>query len=200
MMEHFSVSYEIEKDGVVKHFNKEKDACDFLGVAQCTISSCYRRGLKCKGWTIKRGHITTHNATKTRLFRIWSGMKERCYRKNHQHYNSYGGRGIKICDEWMNFKTFQNWASLNGYDDNLTIERINVNGNYEPNNCKWTTQKEQHNNTRRNHYIEIKGERLTITQCSEKYYIPRSTIAWRIKHNRDILTGARMDGEENESS
>lgn len=194
-MTNYSVSYEIEKDGIVKKFNSEKDACDFLGVKQCTLSSCFGKNLKCKGWTIRRGEITTHHSTNTRLFKIWSGMKERCYRKNHPHYKNYGGRGIKVCSEWMDFVVFKEWAMNNGYSYNLTIDRIDVNGNYEPSNCRWVTIKEQLNNTRRNHYVYIRGEKMTVAQCSEKYNIPKSTVIWREKHSRDILTGARMDGD-----
>ena len=80
---------------------------------------------------------------------IWINMKTRCYNSNVAGYKDYGGRGIKICDEWRySFKTFYEWAIKNGYTDSLTIDRINVNGNYEPNNCKWSSKIEQANNKR----------------------------------------------------
>lgn len=117
---------------------------------------------------------------KSRLHTIWLKMRQRCYNKNHTAFHNYGGRGIKICDEWYNldngFINFYNWAINNGYDSTLTIDRIDVNGNYEPSNCRWATNKEQANNTRYNVRIEYKDNHYSLLQLSELLNIEYSNL------------------------
>lgn len=136
--------------------------------------------------------IIKHNLSYNKLFYIWHGIKKRCYNKNDTHYKDYGGRGIIVCDEWKNdIKSFYNWAISNGYKENegrniLTIDRINNDGNYEPSNCRWTTQKEQMRNTRRNHLITYNGETHCIAEWAEKLGIDRNIIYNRIYNKKEI--------------
>lgn len=142
---------------------------------------------------------TKHGKSNTRLFRIYSHMKDRCYRKNDKRYKNYGGRGIKICDEWLNdFMNFYNWAMKNGYQENLTIDRINVNGNYEPSNCRWASIKDQMNNTTRNVYLTYNNETHTISEWSEIIGIPYKTLQRRLNRKWTIeraLTQKKRGGD-----
>lgn len=124
-----------------------------------------------------------HGEINTRLYRIWAGIKKRCYGPYMQDYKNYGGRGITMCDEWRNsYTTFRDWALPHGYRDDLTIDRIDVNGNYEPSNCRWITVKEQCNNTRVNRYITFDGVTKTKTQWAEKYGISSEALGYRLDH------------------
>lgn len=118
--------------------------------------------------------------TKSRLYRIWAAMKSRCTNPKNISHASYGGKNIKVCMEWQRFEPFRDWAMSNGYADNLTIDRISSDGNYEPSNCRWATYKTQGNNTSRNHYVAAFGQKLTISQWSDKLGVPDRTIAARI--------------------
>lgn len=125
--------------------------------------------------------------SKSKLFSIWHGMCERCNNPKHSSYEKYGGRGIKICDEWLNSKDFFKWALSNGYKEGLTIDRIDVNGNYEPSNCRWVDWITQANNTSRNHYLTINGETKTVAQWARLNNIPyhhvyrRVEIGWTVE-------------------
>lgn len=124
---------------------------------------------------------TRHSYSNTRIYNLWGCMIQRCHNPKNPKYVKYGARGIIVCDEWKNdFENFRRWSFANGYNDNLTIDRIDVNGNYEPSNCRWTTIKEQANNTRRNHYITYKGETKTLKQWSEDLGINYSTLRSRV--------------------
>ena len=122
-----------------------------------------------------------HGLCNTRLYNIYGKMKARCYKESCSGYESYGGREIKVCDEWMNdFMNFYNWSMANGYSDNLSLDRIDVNGNYEPSNCRWADWKTQENNRRNNKYISFNGETKTLSQWSDEIGISQDTLGARI--------------------
>ena len=119
---------------------------------------------------------------RTRLYCIWENMKRRCFNPKNQFYYCYGGRGITVCDEWKDsFEAFREWAYSSGYDEYLTIDRVNVDGNYEPDNCRWVTMKEQSNNKRTSHFLTFNGETKTIAQWSEATGFSYPTLFMRIK-------------------
>lgn len=129
---------------------------------------------------------TTHGLSETRLYGIWCRMIDRCYREKCKCYKNYGGRGIKVCDEWRNdFMAFYNWAMTNGYNDTLSIDRIDVNGNYEPSNCRWATIEMQANNKRTNRFITYKGETLTVSQWERKLGCNNGFISNRLAKGWD---------------
>lgn len=136
-------------------------------------------------------HGATLNHKPTRLYKVWDGMKARCYNPKKNYYSIYGGRGIGMCDEWHHsFEAFRDWALANGYNDSLSIDRIDADGDYCPENCRWATVKEQSNNKRNNVFITYNGETKTIAQWSEATGFPFHTIrrryvdGWNIK---DVL-------------
>ena len=136
----------------------------------------------CGEYENRVNNCTSHKLSNTRLYNIWSGMKQRCYYTRHISYHTYGGRGITVCDEWKNdFKTFYDWAITHGYRDDLSIDRIDVNGNYEPNNCRWATNAEQSRNVSNNVYVTLDGETRVIMDWCKILSIPYHKIYWQIQ-------------------
>lgn len=122
-----------------------------------------------------------------RLFTTWQNIKNRCYNNCNNEYKNYGGRGIAVCDEWLHdFMSFYNWSMVNCYNDNLTIDRIDNNGNYEPNNCRWVTMKQQQQNKRSNRNYTINGETHCLSEWCEILGLKYSTVQSRIQRNWSI--------------
>ena len=191
-----------ERLTVLDEFKKDNiEMCNCLCI--CGRKVTVRRGDLTSGKTkscgclakeVKSKSNKTHGLTKTRLHNIWGAMKQRCYYPKSSHYHKYGERGIIVCDEWKNdFMSFYNWAMDNGYSDDLSIDRIDVNGNYEPSNCRWANNKVQANNKTTNRYITYKNETKTLKEWSDILGINYSTLRTQTKKYtlEEILEGRK---------
>lgn len=134
----------------------------------------------------KGRYISSHGETKTQLHNVWCAMKERCGNPNNKSYKHYGARGISVCEEWQEYEPFRNWCRENGYKEGLTIDRIDTNGNYCPENCRWVDHKTQNRNYSRNHNITYKGETKCLADWADELGINRSTMLLRIKRGKTL--------------
>ena len=144
------------------------------------------------------GHRNTHNCgckpsqllhglSHQRLYTIWSMMKQRCTNNNHRSYKNYGAKGISVCKEWLhNFEAFKDWAFANGYTEKLTLDRIDGNGDYCPENCRWATYKEQGNNRNNNRLLTYNGQTHTMSEWCDIKKLSKATIYGRLKAGWDI--------------
>ena len=140
---------------------------------------------------ISRESATTHGGSKSQLYRVWRAMKGRCQTQTDKGYKYYGARGIKVCHEWDEYEAFRIWAYENGYNPGLkrgvcTLDRIDVNGNYEPKNCRFVTQAVQCRNKTNNWMIEYDGRTLCITDWSKELGIKRITLRNRLKRGWSV--------------
>lgn len=123
-----------------------------------------------------------HGLKNTRLFSIWAGMKNRCHNSNTPNYHGYGARGITVCDEWKNnFQAFYDWSMKNGYSDDLSIDRIDNDKGYSPDNCRWANCKQQSTNRSTNHIVTINGVSKCLAEWCEDYGINYKTVKDRLK-------------------
>lgn len=172
-----------------------KCQCD-CGKMVDTIGAELRNGrAKSCGCLRVSNHPKIHEKSGTRLYRIWQNMKQRCYNSSNKDYKDYGVRGIKICDEWLNdFQSFYDWSMNNNYNNALTIDRIDVNGNYEPDNCCWSTRKQQTENRRNNIYLTYHGKTQTISQWAKDLGV--SYVKLYKRHYRGYTDSECIVGKE----
>ena len=136
----------------------------------------------------------THGESKSRLYAIWQQMKNRCMNSHTTYYEYYGGRGISVCNDWLNsYPAFREWALSTGYNDNLTIDRINIDGDYNPSNCRWVTSVAQASNRRSNRVYTIGGETHTLTQWAELQGINPKTVFSRLYAGWDITKALNIN-------
>jgi hypothetical protein len=176
-----------------------KNNRDIYYICDC---DCGNKNIQVMGTSLRRKNKPTlnckecgdkkkvkHGMKGTRLYKIWDSMKQRCFNANNEYYYRYGGRGITISDEWLGkcgFNNFMEWSYANGYNENLTIDRKDNDGNYEPSNCRWVSMKIQANNKSINKLIEYKGITKTLSQWAEEFDIPYVTFVKRIDSGWDI--------------
>jgi hypothetical protein len=154
------------------------------GIITKVNSNSLRQGVtkSCGCWMIDnaRKMFSTHGMSKTRIYKIWLGMIERCTKSNNKNYKKYGGKGIVVCSEWLLFEAFLR-DMKEGYGDSLTLERINNNGNYEKSNCKWATYKEQADNRKTTIFLTVDGETKKLMEWAKISGINPNIIRQRVK-------------------
>lgn len=148
-------------------------------VATYRLRNGHTRSFGCLNKEITLEKSTTHGLSHTKLYSVWKAMLSRCNNPKNKAYKHYGLRGIKVCKEWMDLQRFYDWAMNSGFKKGLELERIDNDGDYEPNNCKWATRQEQVNNTRRNIKIEINGITKTLKQWADNYGLKTNTVQYR---------------------
>ena len=171
--------------------------CDCGNICETNTNHLITGHSKSCGCGNARYWKTAKGMSRSNLYKVWIGMKERCMNPNSLSYKYYGGRGIIVCDEWINdSSSFLDWALKNGYKQGLTLDRIDVNKGYEPENCRWVKMKEQCRNTRRNVYIEYNNETLCLKDMCDKYKINyRSVLHYKKTYDTDYLYACFEEGK-----
>ncbi|MDY6153313.1 MAG: hypothetical protein SPI06_07870 [Terrisporobacter sp.] len=184
---------------VIKQTNKRKNGnivwqcecnCGSNVIVYATTSSLNsgdKKSCGCLGIEQVSNINKTHSLSGTRLYKIYNHIKSRCYNSKDKNFKYYGEKGVLLCDKWLNnFEEFYNWSMDNGYEDNLTIDRINVNGNYEPSNCRWVDMKTQANNRTSSIKLNILGNDISLAECCRKYGLSYNKYQKRRKNGHDI--------------
>lgn len=170
-----------EKYGRQSIWQCKCDCGSLVSVRACHLTSGHTKSCGCLQKETIAKTATKHGKSGERILGIWYGIRKRCYNPNSKSFKDYGGRGIAVCDEWKdNFQAFYDWAMANGYSDDLTIDRKDVDGNYCPENCRWITNQEQQNNRRTSHLVTYKGETHTLKDWAKITGINYNTLRGRI--------------------
>ena len=175
-----------ERDSSGNWFNCKCDCGNSIRTRKYSVLKGLTKSCGCLHKEIAHNVNVQHGLSNTRLHRIWSHMRGRCYTPTDRKYKNYGGRGITICSEWNDFIKFKEWAENNGYDDNLTIERIDVNGNYEPSNCTWVNLSLQTINKTTSHYFKHFGKIYSLKDLVNVF-----NLSYKYLH-REIITNKRL--------
>lgn len=191
----------VRNDLTNKHFNNlwvvsrshfkgtgKKPVVFYNCICKCGNAALVRGRNLISGHTKSCGCLHTKHgfSNKERLYQTWKNMRRRCNDPRNKRYKNYGGRGIKVCSEWNDYMNFRNWAYSNGYNDSLTIDRINHDGNYEPQNCRWVDFKIQANNMTINKLIKYQGKIFTLSQFAEYLNLPYKALQHRLARHWSI--------------
>lgn len=185
----------IKKAGIQKQHTKWLCKCDcgiIKEILGSNLVSGHTTSCGCVHRKISKAIHTIHGKSREKIYHIWEAMKRRCDNPHTEKFSQYGGRGIKYINKWKEFSEFYQWAISAGYKIGLSIDRINVNGNYEPSNCRWVTMKDQQSNKRNNHLICYNGKTKTLSQWAELLEIYPSSLLGRI--SRHGIDGALSMG------
>jgi len=167
--------------------------CDCGVVKEYYVYNLFGGHAKSCGCLRFKGTTFTHGKSKHPLFDLWNDIKKRCFNNNCKAYPNYGGRGITICNEWViDFMIFYDWAMANGWEKGLEIDRINNDGNYEPNNCRFVSREVNVNNRRTTRLISINNETKSLAQWAHQYKISPLALHSRLKNNWDIMDALTM--------
>lgn len=174
----------IDESERIKDHRRWNCVCDCgnkVTVYQTCLMSGNTQSCGCLCSDVSRERLSVHgeNNRNSRLHSIWNCMFDRCRNSNNPRYKDYGGRGISVCSSWTEYLSFKKWTLENGYSDDLTLDRIEVNGNYCPENCRWATHLEQQNNMRSNTLITFNGKTLTLAQWSREIGVQYGTLVAR---------------------
>lgn len=177
----FSLLTVVAYQGADRHHHSVwQCACDCGKTCLVTTNNLRKRRLATRSCGCLRGGPTTHGKSKSPTFGIWAGLKTRCYNTRHHSYPYYGGRGITVCERWLN--SFENFvADMGECPPELSLDRIDNDGNYEPSNCRWATRKEQAVNNRANVFIDHEGERWTRSQWATRIGVSASLLRYHLK-------------------
>lgn len=163
-----------------RHYVQYNCLCSICGDVHIKRSDCLKNKFKCK-CTLQPKRMT-HGKCSTKLYHIWYGIKQRCYYENSVSYKYYGARGIKVCQEWLdNFDTFYQWSIANGYHSGLQIDRIDVNGNYEPTNCRWISRFTNANNKGNNVLFDYNDTTKSAKEWARYFGVNYKTVMTRLR-------------------
>ena len=164
--------------------------CLLCGSERDVVGASLYNGLSTKCRSCVPKETLTKPNRKTRIYHIYTAMKQRCYNPKSKYYSIYGGRGIRVCDDWLhNPDAFISWAFANGYQDGLSIDRINVDGNYEPSNCRWVSNVVQAGNKRSNIAVHWNGKQMTFSDACREIGVSRCAVdSYRRRHGIDHQT------------